>query len=203
MQKENQKFYRTAIFLDSPYKWGPGYSEASREEIESNNNALIEIMKEIGFKKYEPIFERDHGSCPSYYNEENKFEEIYLHPMEISGTMTIETRNRILQILNDKNYSHTKFDRITVGEEEIPYTFEQVLEILNNNVTGEKLEQLFKKTHGYMAMNEDISMFGFNFKEYCFVKMIDRNVEIQKEFARNFIQEKLNRFKNIKGRDCR
>ena len=189
-----QKYYHFNINLNSPYKWGGGYEGVDSLTISLHEKTLAEAMNYIGFEKYEE--KQCYGSCPSYYNKVNKFEEIYLHPMQISGTMTEETVSKIIEYFENKNtiYPNTIINNIHRGTEEKQYTYQEVIEFYNS-LNEKDLINLYKKHYGRLAMNYNFKELGMNFKEYCFVKLINNDIKLQKDFLINTINERFKTYR--------
>ena len=189
-----QKYYHYHIDLNSPYKWGEGYNGVDSLTISLNEQTLREAMNYIGFELYDA--KDSYISCPSYYNKENKFEEIYLHPMEISGTMTEDTANKIVEYFKTQNtiYPNTTIHSIHKCWEEKQYTYQEVINFYNS-INEDVFIKLYKKHYGCLAMNHNFRDLGMNFKEYCFVKIIDHNIDLQKDFLINTINEKFESYR--------
>lgn len=196
MEKENQKTYYYQISLDTPYKWGEGYANATEEAILSNELALKSIPEIIGFELYKDFFKKGSGECDSYYNPDNNWEEIYLHPMEITGTLTAETVKKIIDYLTEKNFPYTKLERVKCFNEERKYTFTEVMS-LYNNITDEMFYKLYRNTNGgFIAMNYNFEELGFKFKKYTFCNIIDKDTKLQKDFLIKLLNEKFKDWRN-------
>lgn len=194
MDKTLEKYNYYIINLNTPYKWGAGYSDASEEEITSNEFALKEIMRLIGFELYDNP-EKSCWGCNIYYSPENLWEEIYLHPMEITGTLKNETVTKIVKFLTENEYPFTKLDAVKAYDEERKYTFEEVIERYNS-IDEEIFKKMYKKNYGVLAMNDNLEELGFKFKRYTFCKLIDSDTKLQKDFLIRSINEKFKSYRN-------
>lgn len=180
------------ISLDSPYKWGSGYSEATDDEIKSNEAYLYSLMEYIGFICGE---QPSKFSSPVFYNEENKFEEIYLHPMELAGTMSLKTKEKIVKYFNENPSSVTKINRIIERNVERPYTFIEVvnqltfLSGLSND--SEIWTKILNKYPCGAPMNCNYGLLQFDFKEIHFIPMIDNLLTAQKTFVYRWLNEQI------------
>ena len=192
--KDNEIYKRVAFKLNSPYEWGSGYANASSEEIEANEKYLLSVMESIGFV----CGNEKHGwSCPSFYNDENKFEEIYLHPQEISGTMSLKTKDKILSYFKNNPSSVTKIETVSEYDIERQYSYVEVvnqlafLSGLKND--SEIWSKILKTYHSEYEVpgNYDYRLLGFDFKEYAFIDAIDSNCEAQKEFVCKWLKEQI------------
>lgn len=185
-----EKYYETKITLDTPYKWGIGYEKATQEEIESNEQAIKQTLLSIGFK-IEPK-ESDY-SCDSYYNPNNRMEEIFAHPMELSGVMTQETRDMIVEHLKRADYPYTKIwngkvEVLTDDKEVFDYENIDIVNVLSK-LTDNDIRSL-GEAHIY-NIDKCLSFLGLKMKRYCFVPYIDKKVKTQKSFIETYIRERL------------
>ncbi len=138
-------YYEFRIWLLSPYKWGDGYGKATQEEIESNEKALKEIIKMLGWS----IKEKEHSwDCNVVYNKEDDMEEIYMHPMELSGVATKETIEKIESFIKEKDFPYTKVSETKMFDKIKKWDIETLLKLLMS-----KVEEV-RRRHPYgVAMN--------------------------------------------------
>ena len=105
------------FFLESPYKWGTGWTLIP-EELNRFNEILFVIIKRTGFIKKENIYGVPEGVS------EDSFESCYLHPMEL-----------VFKLNKDRNID----DIIEVVKEEIlKYNQARIMEIKVKDMETEK-----------------------------------------------------------------
>lgn len=193
-EKELQKgtFYHFQILLDTPYKWGDGYGSASSNDISENNKAFEEIFNFLNQEKTWKIVEAQHSfECPSWYNTENEIEEIYSHPMELSGTLEYDKIIALAEFIENSNFKRTKLEDLRFHEVVESYSYKEAYDIFTNNLEKALVE--LKKEHSYgVPSNYKFKEFGLNFKPYGFVKnYFNKTQDEIKKFFISVINEKL------------
>ena len=190
--EDDESYYNFKIALNSPYKWGPGYGEASDDEIRSNENALDALERFLEFRKVEKVDFRD------VYNPMDQMEEIFIHPMELTGVAKISTLRKIVEFINNSNFKYTKIDYSFSNNSEgfklfgakMTYTYEEIFERLKT-ITDDEIK-ILKARHGSLAMNQDLKCIGLNFKSTTFANTrINRTVENQKDFVIAYLNERI------------
>lgn len=187
-----QKFYNIRIDLDSPYKWGDGWKEVDEKTQRKAKHQLLEAIVECDcFQRYESD---DIFAAPIYYNVENKFEELYVHPTCISGCLTKKHLDIIveyLKMLEDTNLGINKIIDVTIEDEARTYTFDEVMNVLNN-ISSETLLKIKNEYGIHLPENFDFTLIDLHYKEFNFAKCIsDDKTNKQKAFVLEYLREKV------------
>ena len=157
---KEKKYVRFYIYLKTPYGWGTGYNE---EQARQFRRHIGEIAEHTGFYIQSGS---GYGECEKLFNPNDIMEEIYCHPMELSGTLAIENVEKFeeaCKLLLKEPYGYN-FTR-TFGEVK-PYCCEE--EVIADLVKNE--EDILKERKGkspWVAMNEKTKFVPV--KEYNFI----------------------------------
>lgn len=180
-----KKYVRFKIWLETPYKWGSGYGNATSREVALNKEALRDITEKIGFVKDDL-----NDSDLVYYNKLDGFEELYMHPMEISGVIAEDKYDELVRIIKEGNYEVTKYVSDKVIREAKMYTFEEIAKFaatLDYKTIKQVLPQYAKWG---VPCNYEFREFGFYFKEYTFAHtQQNAKTNEQKNFLVSLVNE--------------
>lgn len=185
------KYFYFHIFLDTPYKWGPGYGEATGEEIYANRMNFKKIFESLSNNGdvWLILEEKNSGSAPIWYNRDDQMEEIYAHPMELSGTLKIEKIFTLVNFIIQSDFDVTKFRDFKIYKEVKKYSDTEIYEIFE-----QKLPEVVKKLKpkGYVPCNYNFEDFGFLFKEGLFAETYyNKKLYAIKSFLTSVLNSKL------------
>lgn len=198
---QEKECYEFRVLLETPYKWGEGYSKASAEDVEQNLkdiNSLKDFLKG-NFK----VQEKEHfGGCPSWWNSLDDVEEIYVHPMELSGVLRGENIIRLQKALRESNFPVTKFLEIRVFGTVKSYQPEELIHEFEEKLP-EVLPIVYKKYGDCVPLNFDFrKYFGFKFKQFTFVKdsHFNKVQDNQERLMLRWLLSELKRYNEKKAR---
>jgi hypothetical protein len=169
MELDKNNFYHFQIRLDTPYKWGDGYGNATQLEIKilkENYEAIFNFLKTKA--NWNIVKPKSDFESPSWINLDNNLEEIYAHPMELTGTLKYSTILELCEFIISSKFAQVKFDDLRIHRLVKDYSYKEALEIFNKNLlTG--LEKI-RRTHPYgLASNALLDEFGIYLKQHGFV----------------------------------
>lgn len=148
--KTNEKYINTYFRIYAGYEWGPGWLDSSDQY--TFYDEIIHLFEDNGFIVKEP---RMSGSCPVAVKPGTS-ENLYLHPMELSGPVLESDIPKIEKLL--QNGETFEFLRTDTYGELYDLTDEEYLDYLESN--REEIEQDIISSIGRRATYYDF--FGNN-----------------------------------------
>lgn len=119
-QKFDPKDYtHIIIHLNSPYKWGKGWTE-SREEYEQFERDCVKIISSLGLT----LCERITNSSDSGVNEFGEY--MYFHPQEFTGTIRKTEMYKFINcvsMLTSKLFSIKEVSQFEIETNLLPYQY--------------------------------------------------------------------------------
>lgn len=197
-----KKYYEFLISLNTPYKWGEGYGNATDDEIESNQDAFDKMFYFL--KGLEPAFtidfEKEERTANKWYVDFTP-EEIYAHPMELSGVLELSKLEKLIDFIKESDFENTRLISFRIVKKVKGYTFREILDVINNE--SELMLPNLIKEYGYqLPMNYDFKEFELEFKTYPFVNnAFNRKQKKQKEFFLDYLNELLKEKYNEKEKN--
>ena len=191
---EKGKYYEFKIFLETPYKWGGGYDGATKEEIQSNEKAFNQCFLFLQGKNANwKIQKGGNFESDTWFNNDpecmNGIEEIYAHPMELSGVLEYSTLLELAEFVRNSNFENTKLQNVRIFDEVKKYTYKEVVVQFLTKLDN-ALPKIVEKYGNYVPLNYSFEEFDFKFKEYPFAKCLFNKVQTeQKNFILNLLQE--------------
>jgi len=185
LAKYKSDYVRTSIAIEGLYGWGTGYYSSSHREF--FENAVYDAFYNKG---YEIIESNSSGHCAHLAKKGSNL-DIYMHPMEFSGTATPEEIEDIIGILSsfeqlkvnenrrdvlydipDSTYRFMIFDRAEEIVREYAYSREKGVDAAFDFAKNAGIERLQHFHLGYSSSDLDIT---------AAAQIIDRYKELKKE----------------------